>query len=454
MTHAVSAEPGRRPAEQPFLLSKTRTGSARGDQRPSTPATSATLADDPLLQEFPGIQAGPAFIETAADLLGDTAVFSVLALRPDSATGGEPSPASSQKLLSYRIKAAQIVAQVAEDEGGFWGLVATETLCCVMPGRDQASGVAAAKKVQSRLSALDGQSFTIGIAAFPCLRYTPADVIHNAGKALNHAAFFGPGGRACFDAVSLNISGDSHYDAGEIDIAIAEYRNALRLDSRNVNVLNSLGVCFGVRQEYDKALTAFSAAAKVDPQEVLALYNAGLVHLLREDKETALKFWLQAAPHGQEVFELQFQIGRCLLETRQADKALAYAQQAAALRPESGPAQRLLGDALLAQRSSDQAIAPYKTALRITPNDAAALSGLARCYELRNENLEIALSFCQQSVEIAPENGRTHLRLGRLLAKTEQLEEALQALRQAETLGEDARGLIQSVEERLIEKAS
>ncbi len=108
----------------------------------------------------------------------------------------------------------------------------------------------------------------------------------------------------------------------------------------------------------------------------------------------------------------------------------------------------------MAQRLSDQAIAPYKTALRINPNDAVALSGLARCYELRNENLEIALSFCRQSVEIAPENGRTHLRLGRLLAKTEQLEEALQAFRRAEALGEDARGLIHSVEERLIEKAS
>ncbi|MDJ0802359.1 MAG: tetratricopeptide repeat protein [Desulfobacterales bacterium] len=453
MTDAVSAETGRRPAEQPFLLSKTRAVCPQGDCRPSTPASAEALGDDPLLQEFPGIQSGSAFVEAAAARLEDSAAFSVLALRPDRASGSEPAPAS-EKLLAYRLKAARAVAQVADDEGAFWGLLTVETLCCVLPGRDQASGVAAAKKVQSRLNAIDGQSLTIGIAAFPCLRFTPADVIHNAGKALNHAAFFGPGGRACFDAVSLNISGDNHYDHGEIDAAITEYRNALRLDSRNVNVLNSLGVCFGVRQEYDKALTAFSAAAKVDPQEVLALYNAGLVHLLRDDRKTALKFWLQAAPQGEGVFELNFQIGRCLLKTDEAEKAQAYAQRATSLRPESAPAQRLLGDALLAQRLTDLAIAPFKTALRIHPNDAAALSGLARCYELRNENLEIALSFCRQSVEIAPENGRTHLRLGRLLAKSGQLEDALQAFKRAQALGEDARGSIQSVEERLIEKAS
>ena len=453
MNNAVSAPPGRRPAEQPFLLSKTRAVCPPGTIRPMATASADAPADDPLLQEFPEIQSGQAFTATAVDRLKDTAMFSVLALRPDSAAGREQALAP-EKLFAYRRKAAQAVAQVTEDEGAFWGLLTPETLCCVLPGRDQASGVAAAKKIQSRLSASDGHSLTIGIAVFPCLRYAPADVIHNAGKALAHAAFFGPGSRACFDAVSLNISGDCHYDAGDIEAAIAEYRNALRLDARNVNVLNSLGVCFGVRQEYDKALTAFSAAAKIDPQEVLALYNAGLVYLLRDEKKTALKLWLQAAPQGREVFELNFQIGRCLLDTDQAEKAQTYIQQASVLRPESAQAQRLMGDVLLAQRRTDQAIGPYKTALRINPNDAAALSGLARCYELRNENMEIALSFCRQSVEIAPDDGRAFLRLGRLLVKSAQLEEALQAFKRAEALGEDARGAILSVEERLVEKAS
>ncbi len=454
MTNAVSAKPGRRSAEQPFLLSKTSTGCPQGTISPVMPAaTDAAPPDDPLLQEFPGIQSGPAFIEMAAGLLKDTATFTVLALRLDSATGREPA-LSPEKLLAYRCQAARAVALVAEDEGAVWGLLSTENLCCVLPGRDQASGVAVAKKIQSRLNAIDGHSLTIGIAPYPCLRYAPADVIQNAVKALTHAAFFGPGGRACFDAVSLNISGDCHYDAGQIEEAIAEYRNALRLDARNVNVLNSLGVCFGVRQEYDKALTAFNAAAKIDPQEVLALYNTGLVHLLRDEKSTALKIWLQAAPQGTEIFELNFQIGRCLLENGQPEKAQTYIQRAIDLRPASSQAQRLLGDILLGQRLTEQAIAPYKTALRNYPNDAKALSGLARCYELRNENMEIALSFCRQSVEIAPDDGRAFLRLGRLLVKSAQLEEALQAFRRAEALGEDARRLILSVEERLVEKAS
>lgn len=452
MTDAVSTNPDQSAAEQPFLLSKSSAGCPR-DGITTLDAAPDFPSDDPLLQEFPGIQSGKAFITMAAGHLKDATVFSSLALRLDCAVGHRQTPAP-EKLLDYRCKAAQAVAQVADGIGAIWGFLATETLGCVLPGLDQASGVAMAKKIQSSLAAIDGHTLTVGIAAFPCLRYTPADVIRNAGTALAHAAFFGPGSRACFDAVSLNISGDCHYDAGEIEDAIAEYRNALRLDPRNINVLNSLGVCFGVRRDYDKALTAFSAAAKIDREEILALYNAGLVHLLRDDRETALEMWLKAAPRGREIFELNIQIGRCLLETDQPDKAQAYIRQAAALRPESAQAHRFLGDIFLAQRLTDQAIAPYKTALRINPNDAAALSGLARCYELRGENMEIALSFCLQSVEIAPDNGRAFLRLGRLLVKSTQLAEARQAFKKAETLGEDARGLIMSLDERLVEKAS
>ena len=282
----------------------------------------------------------------------------------------------------------------------------------------------------------------------------PEDVLANARKALQHALFLGPGGRACFDAVSLNISGDRYYDAGNVDRAIQEFRNALRLDPKNVNVLNSLGVCFGVQQNYPKALTAFETALKINPAEILSLYNAGLVNLLTDQRDKALKYWLKAAPLGKDVFELNFQTGKLLLEMNQPEKAQGLIERAAMLKPESAVVQRFLGDTYLAQRLLDQAVVPYKKALRLQPNDAQALSGLGRCYELKNENLDIALAFCQQSTEIMPDEGRFQLRLGRLLRKTGQYEKALQAFQKAEALGENVRQSIQDLEERCINKAS
>ena len=316
-----------------------------------------------------------------------------------------------------------------------------------------AAGLAIVKRLQEQVNVTFERTLTIGLAA-PCLEYSPGEVIANSRKALDHALFLGPGGRACFDAVSLNISGDRYYEAGDVDGAIGEFRNALRLDPHNVNVLNSLGVCFGVQQNYPKALSAFQTALKINAEEILALYNSGLVNLLMGEREKALQFWLKAAPLGKDVFELNYQTGKLLVESDKPEKAQELIQRAAELKPESAVVQRLLGDTYLAQRLLDQAVPAYKKTLRIHPNDAGALSGLGRCYELKNENLDIALAFCRQSVEISPENGRFHMRLGHLLKKSGLLEKALETFRQAAALGEDVGESVLALEERLIEKAS
>ncbi len=438
-------------ATQHFLYSKTP---AEGDR--TTPGDTSlpgmpSGADDPLRKHFPDLRSENAYTTWAAQKAAAKPQFTALALRIDNSARYADD---LERFLQLRLNVAEAIDKKCAAESGLWGLIAAHIFGCVFPGRDVASGLAIAKILQERLNTAVGISLSIGLSAFPCLLYTPEDVLGNANKALHHALFLGPGGRACFDAVSLNISGDRYYDAGDIDGAIKEFRNALRLDPKNVNVLNSLGVCFGVQQNYPKALTAFETALKINPAEILSLYNAGLVNLLMDQRDKALRYWLKAAPLGKDVFELNFQSGKLLLEMDQPEKAQGLIQRAAALKPESAVVQRFLGDTYLAQRLVDQAVAPYKKALRLHPNDASALSALGRCYELKNENLDIALAFCQQSVEIKPDEGRFHTRLGRLLKKTGQYQKALQAFQKAEALGESVRQSILDLEERFINKAS
>ena len=439
-------------ATQHFLLSKTPAEGTHAPSRGTPPPRLPSGADDPLRQHYPGLRCDETYMTWAAEKAAATHLFTALALRIDTAAYRQAE--DLDRLQQLRLKVADVIDKGCAAENGWWGLMEADIFGCVFPERDVASGLAIAKKLQERVNTTAALTLTIGLAAFPCLKYSPQEVIENAHKALEHAFFMGPGGRACFDAVSLNISGDRCYDAGDIDSAIKEFRNALRLDPRSVNVLNSLGVCFGVQQNHEKALTAFETALKINADEILALYNAGLVNLLMGEQEKALKFWLKAAPLGQDVFELNFQTGKLLLESGQPEKAQQLMQYAAELKPESATVQRLLGDTYLAQRLLDQAIPPYKKALRIHPNDAPALSGLGRCYELKNENLDIALAFCQQSVEITPDNGRFHMRLGRLLKKTGQFDKALSAFKTAESLGEDARESIAALEDRYVDKAS
>ena len=451
MTSAANRADRDLTATEHFLYAKTPAEHARTAPSETPLPGMPSEADDPLRRRYPGLRSADAYTTWAAHQAAGQPHFTALALRIDNSARYADD---LERFQQRRLAVADAIDKQCAAQNGCWGLVTGDIFGCVLPGKEVASGLAIAKALQERLNAALGISLTIGLSAFPCLKYAPADILANARKALEHALFLGPGGRACFDAVSLNISGDRCYDAGDIQGAIQEFRNALRLDPKNVNVLNSLGVCFGVQQNYPKALTAFETALKINPTEILSLYNAGLVNLLMDRREKTLIYWLKAAPLGKDVFELNFQAGKLLLEMGKPEKAQGLIQRAAALKPESAVVQRFLGDTFLAQRLVDQAVSPYKKALRLHPNDAAALSGLGRCYELKNENLDIALAFCQQSVDIKPDEGRFHIRLGRLLKKTGQYQKALATFRKAESLGEDVRQSISDLEERGINKAS
>ena len=74
--------------------------------------------------------------------------------------------------------------------------------------------------VKEQLSRRRRETVSMGCARYPMINFSKAQVFENARKAIDHAAFFGPGSRVAFDAVSLNISGDNRYQEGDMPGAI------------------------------------------------------------------------------------------------------------------------------------------------------------------------------------------------------------------------------------------
>ncbi len=280
-------------------------------------------------------------------------------------------------------------------------------------------------------------SLSFGIARYPMLDYQRSQIPANACKALDHAAFFGPASTVTFDAVSLNISGDRYYQEGRLEEAVAEYLKALELDAGNVNVRNSLGVCYAKQGNHEAALAQFEKAMQLDPGEVMAVYNIGLVHYIRGAKEKAEHCWLEALRLEDDIFEIHFQLGRLYAEKKDWHKVLPHLVRATGLKPGSAPAQCLLGKCQLATDDHAGAMKAFKQAVKRNPNDAEALSALGWLYHLEGENPEIALTFCRQSVALAPENGLYRRRLASLYLKNKQVEKALEQFRLATDCGCD-----------------
>jgi tetratricopeptide (TPR) repeat protein len=183
-------------------------------------------------------------------------------------------------------------------------------------------------------------------------------------------------------------------------------------------------------------------------------YNLGFTIMLAGDRRKALDLFLKANTIDQNVFEVAFQTGRLLMEMDQPESGKKFLEHAAELEPESGAVFRYLGECYTAIGDADAAISAYKRAIKHNPSDAASLSAMGCLFDEREENPEIALMFCEESVRLSPENGLFRYRLGQLYFKENRLTDALKEFKKAEFLGQDASALIRQIQKKLPAKAS
>jgi tetratricopeptide (TPR) repeat protein len=436
-------------AKQDFLLSKT-------ELKPKTAKTRSGVSKDvknELLKSFPGVLFGKQFVEQTPAQLGAAVNFGALVIRIDNFNSQDPgTPRSSGAGVHTQV--AKIIDRLCGREKGTWGLLEIDIFGCFFAESDATSTQNLGHRLKKSLSKNRNETVSIGIAVYPTIHFKNNQILENARKALDHAAFFGPDSMVLFDAVSLNISGDKLYDQGKVKDAAAEFRTAILLDPTNVNIRNSLGVSYGVLGDLDNAQAEFKIAIGLDPKEVLAVYNVGLVNILLGNHTQALESLLEAGRLDSEIFEVTFQTGRVYLGLEQPQKAEKFLKKALQLRPASGPAFSCLGECYAALGMNAKAVVAYKKAIKQNSNDAAALSALGWLFAAEGESLEIATLFCKQSVDIAPDNGLFRHRLGRLYLRADQPEDALIQLKEATRLEFDSTAYIERIENRRVSKAS
>jgi tetratricopeptide (TPR) repeat protein len=438
----------RRASTRQFLLSRTEPKT-----RPEPAARAAVATPDPLLEAYPQILSNRNFLNHSMARLYNSTQFSALVLRIDHFRA-DRNPSKTRQTTACLLAAAEIIAPLCQNANGLWGRLKPAELGCFFPEKNNLFALETAGKIRKELSGRCRETVSIGIAAYPTITFTKRQVLENAYKALDHAAFFGPGSTVCFDAVSMNISGDKLYHAGNVPGAIEEFRLALLLDPANVNIYNSLGVCYGLQGSFEKALEAFTSASQLDPAEVMSIYNAGLVHMLSGRQDQALARFLEALRISGDVFEILFQTGRLYLEMGDFENARRYLEKAADRQPSAGSVYRYLGDCYSAGAMPGEAAAAYRKAIKLNPNDAAALSALGELFGVMGENAEIATMFCRQSIEISPDNGLYRHRLGTLYFNQNMLEAALNEFNKAVKLGHDSTRHIDNIRDRLTAKAS
>ena len=275
------------------------------------------------------------------------------------------------------------------------------------------------ESMKDKLSSSLNCDMIMGMAAYPFHDFKQKETLDNAFKAIDHAAFFGPGTLLSFDATSLNISADRRYQLGEYDLATTDYQKGLEINPHDVNLMNSLGVCYGISNELDKAHAQFENALEITPDDVMVIYNIGLIYMIKDRPEKAIEHLKKAHDLDGEVFEVELLLGQLFVKTDDQDQALNHLKAAARLNSASGLTLRLVGEIYLSRDQYEPAAQKFNAAIKLNPSDAVSLSGYAKSLEMQNKNLHIALTFAKNSIDLDPGNPVFEERLESILEKIE-----------------------------------
>ena len=226
-------------------------------------------------------------------------------------------------------------------------------------------------------------------------------------------------------------------DRGQVDEAIAHYRQALEFDdNKYLEAHNNLGLALAGRGQVDEAIAHYRKALEIDPDFVPVRNNLGLVLAACGQADEAITHYRKALEIDPDFAETHNNLGNALLGRGQVDEAITHYRKALEINPEDALAHVNLGSVLAGRGEFDEAIAHFRKALEINSASAETQFSLGSALVKRRE-LDEAIAHYRKALELKPDYAEAHNNLGNALLGRGQVDEALTHYRKALELKTD-----------------
>ena len=167
---------------------------------------------------------------------------------------------------------------------------------------------------------------------------------------------------------------------GDIDRAIRDYDQAIRVNPRAADALNNRGNAFRAREEYDRAMRDYDEAIRLDPHYAHALNNRGIIFLELGDLNRSIVEFDRAIAEDGKYANAFRNRGIAFANLSHFDRAIQDFDMAFTLNPAIGHgdeyALALYGRGLARQRAGDLAgLADIEQATRLRADVAEVMTG-------------------------------------------------------------------------------
>ena len=222
-------------------------------------------------------------------------------------------------------------------------------------------------------------------------------------------------------------------DRGQLNEAIANYREALEIKPDVAQVQSNLGNALVREGNVEEAIVYLQKALQIDPEYAEAYNYMGSALMKKGQAGEAIGYYQKAVQLNTSYADAYNNLGVAFLRNGQADEAIAHYKKAVAINPGSAEMQFNLGNALAREGNWADAIACYQAALtaeRDSVKAAKVRNNLGAALERLGKSDE-ALEQFSQAVQINGNYPEAHCNLGRTLAQLGRRDEAVAHLREA-----------------------
>jgi serine/threonine protein kinase/Flp pilus assembly protein TadD len=169
----------------------------------------------------------------------------------------------------------------------------------------------------------------------------------------------------------LNL-GAALKEEGQLDEAIAEYREALRLKKDLPEAHHNLGYALHSKGLLDEAVAEFREVVRIKKNDPEAHFNLGNALYDKGLLDEAIAEYREAIRLKKDYLEAHCNLGVALRHKGLLDEAIAECREALRINKEDSKVHYHLGNALREKGQLEEAIAEYREAIRLQEDDAEA----------------------------------------------------------------------------------
>ncbi len=219
-------------------------------------------------------------------------------------------------------------------------------------------------------------------------------------------------------------------EAGRIEAAIQEYREAVTLDPENIEANRQLGMLLADCQQFDEAISCLEQVCYLDPRDRSAYSLLSRLYIQTGRVSQAQQLLRKALQYDGNNAELHSELATLYLAQNQGQQAVEELNASLELDPGNTEASLSLANLLYQHGQVGDAVQQLEQALTHHPHNAQVHRQLGEVYMMAG-HLEKALDHFEALVALDPQSSELYNRLGRIYQKKRYDGESVNAYRKA-----------------------